>query len=169
VWGRSFWAGTMKSFQADISYRLVLLPLQFTQCISASLTAVASLELLFHDAAQHCLWFSLNMCLETGRPYNLLTWSCMLLHTGSQFGLVIIQQPGSNTAAPSIIYTHPIYTHQHVLHDRPTMLLTSIIEQCLPSWATWCTYSTFLSVRFEGGWPEHSKSSTNVWPFFKCE
>lgn len=130
------WCGAIKSFQADISYRLVRLPLEFTYCTSASLTAVASLELLFHDAAQHCLWFSLNTCLETGRPYIRRLWTFdLILHVVAYRKPVLFWSSFSSQGEilqHLALYTHPIHVSACTIRQAYNVTNTQYRTFCPP-------------------------------------
>jgi hypothetical protein len=171
VLARSFWTGEIKSFYAYISYRSVL-SLWCSHSMPVPLPLLrASLELLLHDATQHCLQFSLNPCPVKWNPMfgnrkalqqKLWPYDLMLhvfAHRKPVLFLVIIQQPGNKSCRNQHhMYKSPIKMHQHVPHDRPKMLQTSLLGHCLPSQITWYTASTFSSGWLDGGWPEHSKS-----------
>jgi hypothetical protein len=76
---------------------------------------------------------------------------------------------GINFAAISLMFQSSVQTHAHVPYATCRMLLTLLVASRPSSWMISRTFSTFSSIRLDGGRPVRSKPATILWQLLKPE
>lgn len=76
---------------------------------------------------------------------------------------------GINFAAVSLMFKSSVQTREHVPYATCRMLPTLLIASSPSSWMISRTFSTFLSIRLNGGRPACSKPSAKLWQLLKPE
>jgi hypothetical protein len=74
-----------------------------------------------------------------------------------------------NFAAVSLMFQPSVQTSEHVPYATCRMLQTLLIASSPSSWMISRTFSTFLSIRLDGGRPACSKPSAKLWQLLKPE